>query len=161
MGSFVFQKEAAPIPLIKKLSCEDTCHFLHPERAGASPGTPDGTRRLCSNSAKSFRNIWTHRQFFLYRSGTNGFCFSKTFQQIAGKSANHPKDATGLSAHYAALSPGLDLPDNDELNMEAFYKFQLTSWINIKPDLQYIIHPGGRYKNTFVGTLLLNFSFNP
>lgn len=78
-----------------------------------------------------------------------------------GPSADHPKDATGFSAHYAALSPGLDLPDNNELNMEAFYKLQITSRMNIKPDIQYIIHPGGRYKNAFVGTLLLNFSFNP
>ncbi|HEX5553969.1 MAG TPA: carbohydrate porin [Chitinophagaceae bacterium] len=78
----------------------------------------------------------------------------------AGPSANRPHDATGFGVHYVALSPGLHLPKQNEINLETFYKFLITPWLNIKPDIQYIIHPGGQYKNVVIGTLLLDFAFN-
>ncbi|MGF7231716.1 carbohydrate porin [Arachidicoccus sp.] len=77
-----------------------------------------------------------------------------------GLTAKRPTDIVGVSSHYAALSPKLYLPKRDEINIEAFYKRPITHWFNIKPDLQYIIHPGGQFKNALIGTLILSFAFN-
>lgn len=78
----------------------------------------------------------------------------------AGPSAGRPDDACGISIQHVLISPMLNLPYPYELNFEAFYKVQITSWLDAKPDLQYIVHPGGQYSNALVGTLLLTFSLN-
>jgi carbohydrate-selective porin OprB len=45
------------------------------------------------------------------------------------------------------------------LAIEAFYRLQITGWAMIMPDLQYVVHPGGRYPNALVGTLRLIVDF--
>lgn len=77
-----------------------------------------------------------------------------------GPSAARPDDACGISIQNVRISPPLRLPHSYELNFEAFYKMQISSWFDVKPDFQYIIHPGGQYPNAFIGTLLLSFSLN-
>lgn len=79
----------------------------------------------------------------------------------AGLSANRSSDATGISAHYALLSPGLASTEKFEFNLEGFYQYQISPWLNIEPDVQYIVHPGGHYRNVLIGTLLFNFAFQP
>lgn len=77
-----------------------------------------------------------------------------------GLSTKRPEDALGFTAQYASLSAGIDsLPHHYELALESFYKIKVNSWLDIKPDIQYIVHPGGLYPNALVGTLLLNIAF--
>jgi porin len=77
-----------------------------------------------------------------------------------GPFKKHPDDAGGLSIQNAHLSPELGLPKKYELNFETFYKFKIADWLSIKPDTQYIVHPGGQYPNAFVGILVLTFKIN-
>ena len=71
----------------------------------------------------------------------------------AGVSPQRPDDAVGLAfgrTDYnsrAALStllatPGVQVP-TAEYPIELFYNAQLTPWWDLRPDLQYVIHPGG------------------
>lgn len=73
--------------------------------------------------------------------------------------ASRPDDELGLSVQTADISSGLRVPEKYELNFETYYQFALTNGINLKPDLQYIIHPGGIYHNALIGTFMLNFAF--
>ncbi|HWB59915.1 MAG TPA: carbohydrate porin [Chthoniobacteraceae bacterium] len=76
-----------------------------------------------------------------------------------GPCAMRPDDAVGLSASSAHISPQAGLPYSGEVAIEALYRIQLRKWAGIAPDLQYIIHPGGRYPNALVGTLQLTVQF--
>lgn len=67
-------------------------------------------------------------------------------------------DMMGFGAHYVSLSPGLHTVKRSETNVEAFYRFDLTSWFSVKADMQHIFNPGGQYKDATVGTILFNFS---
>jgi porin len=71
------------------------------------------------------------------------------------------EDVLGLGASYVRFSdePGAGLVEPDELTLEAFYKLQLTSSCSVKPDLQYIIHPGGAGDDALVGALRLELAF--
>lgn len=73
-------------------------------------------------------------------------------------------DAFGLAAHYAHL--GRDaraagtFSESYELAIEAFYKVQFTPWLSLKPDLQYVIHPGGGgLDDALVATVRLEVAF--
>lgn len=70
-----------------------------------------------------------------------------------------PDDIVGFSPQYAWLSGQARLPFSYELAMETFYKLTLTKWVLLMPDLQYIIHPGGKYPNALVGTIRLKVIF--
>ena len=79
---------------------------------------------------------------------------------------SRPKDVFGLAFAYLSLSDsqrGLvrdrnrftgareSLPDHESV-LEITYQATLTPWLQIQPDLQYIIHPGGsgRYNDALV-----------
>jgi porin len=51
-------------------------------------------------------------------------------------------DVAGLGVSYVRLSDALE-GEGEEVAVEFFYKVQVTPWISVKPDLQYIRHPGG------------------
>jgi len=76
----------------------------------------------------------------------NGFLF--------GRNA----DSFGLMGTYvhfgdAARRAGAFV-ESHELAWELFYRFEVTPWLHLKPDLQYIVHPGGvGNSDAFVGTL--------
>jgi porin len=72
-----------------------------------------------------------------------------------GPLAARPDDMVGFSPQYAHLSRKAGLPFSYELAMELFYKFQIAPGADLMPDLQYIVHPGGRYADALVGTLRL------
>ena len=74
-------------------------------------------------------------------------------------SSSRPNDELGFSVQDADLSAGLRVPEKFELNYEAYYQFVIYNGINLKPDIQYIVHPGGIYRNALVSTLMLNFAF--
>lgn len=69
-----------------------------------------------------------------------------------------PNDAVGITAHYTPLSPGIQSPVRAETNIETFYKLNINNWVSLKTDWQYIVHPGGIYRNAVVGMMVLNFA---
>ena len=76
-----------------------------------------------------------------------------------GITSKRPNDEMGICSQYGQISPQPGLLWKHEQAVESFYKFFVASWINLQPDVQYIVHPGGFYKNALVGTLELNVKF--
>jgi porin len=70
---------------------------------------------------------------------------ASTGVQIQSLLTNRPDDLSGLMASYVAFSdaPGAGFSDDHELAIEAFHAIQAADWLTIKPDLQYIVNPGG------------------
>ncbi len=64
-----------------------------------------------------------------------------------------PQDVWGFSANYAHLSLQSGRPYSYELALEWFYYMRVSNWMAFIPDVQNIIHPGGRYANALVGSL--------
>ena len=68
-------------------------------------------------------------------------------------------DALGVMAslvHISDKAQAVDeITEDFELAIETFYKIQITPWSSVKPDLQWIVNPGGDRSlgNAFVGTL--------
>lgn len=61
-------------------------------------------------------------------------------------------DVIGLGLAYADFSKFL--PDMDhETAIELFYKWPFLDYFTVQPDLQYIVRPGGQYRDAFVGGL--------
>jgi porin len=72
---------------------------------------------------------------------------------------SRPQDILGFTAQYAQLSSGANLPYPYELALETLYQIQLTPAMQLQPDLQYIIHPGGLYHDALVATLRWTIQF--
>lgn len=62
-----------------------------------------------------------------------------------GPLAARPDDVFGVGASYVELSdrPGSGLTEGSEVAHEIFYLAQLTPWLFVQPDVQYITDPGG------------------
>lgn len=73
-----------------------------------------------------------------------------------GLLASRPADIAGLTAQYAAIGPEAGLRYDYELAFETFYTLKAFRWGSIMPDLQYIVHPGGTYRNALVATVHLS-----
>ena len=54
-----------------------------------------------------------------------------------------PKDVFGIVGWYNEFSSELSstLDDSSE-GVEAFYRFQVTPWLQVSPDVQYLFDPG-------------------
>jgi porin len=70
-----------------------------------------------------------------------------------------PNDLLGFGPTWVNLGDIPGLAHSDELSLEAFYKCQITPWFNLKPDLQFIRHPGGQDNDAFVVTLRVELDF--
>lgn len=71
-------------------------------------------------------------------------------------------DVIGLGASLVTFSdePGADFDDDYELNIETFYKIQLTPYLGVTFDLQHISNPGGAgLRDALMGTLRLEVAF--
>lgn len=70
-------------------------------------------------------------------------------------------DILGLGMHHVSLSGDVqDLEDRySETAFEFFYRAQLASWLRLKPDLQYIINPGGAGRDALVAGVRLELAF--
>jgi len=83
--------------------------------------------------------------------------------QWVGPFAARPDDAAGMMFSYVHLSneTGTGLNHDFEMAIEWFYRFQVTGWLAIQPDLQYIINPGGvnGQDDALVGTLRVEVTF--
>ncbi|MFH1999270.1 MAG: carbohydrate porin [Planctomycetota bacterium] len=53
------------------------------------------------------------------------------------------EDVLGLGIFHVNFSDEVDFEEHDETAIEFFYKVQLHDSLSIKPDVQYIINPGG------------------
>ena len=76
----------------------------------------------------------------------NGFLFGRQADSLG---------IMGTYVHFgeAARAAGTFV-DSYEFAWELFYRFELTPWLYLRPDLQYIVHPGGiGNPDAFVGTL--------
>lgn len=76
-----------------------------------------------------------------------------------GPLSQRPEDELGFSPEYAYLSKEANLSYSYELILESFYKVKLGPWAMLQPDLQCIVHPGGKYPDALVGTLWLSLQF--
>jgi porin len=65
--------------------------------------------------------------------------------QFAGLVPGREEDAFGVGLFHVWFTEELDLPKGTETAIEFFYKVQLLGFLYLKPDLQYIINPGGVY----------------
>ncbi|MBX2851074.1 MAG: carbohydrate porin [Phycisphaeraceae bacterium] len=82
--------------------------------------------------------------------------------QWVGLIPDRDSDVAGLMVSYAGLSdePGAGFTDEAETAVELFYKAQITPWLSLKPDLQYIANPGGvGLDDAWVTTLRLELVF--
>ncbi len=71
-------------------------------------------------------------------------------------------DALGLGAsrvHFSDRAPGHD--ESAETVFELFYRYQVTPWFALKPDVEYVVDPGGdsRIDNAVVLTLRARIDF--
>jgi len=76
-----------------------------------------------------------------------------------GMTENRPHDEIGICTQYGRVSSRPGLVWNYEQTIEGFYRFAFASWVNVQPDFQYIVHPGGKYENALTVTLQLNVKF--
>ncbi len=67
--------------------------------------------------------------------------------QFAGLIPDRREDAFGVGLFHVRFSGELDLPKSTETVIEFFYKWHLFGFLSLKPDLQYIINPGGTYSD--------------
>lgn len=81
---------------------------------------------------------------------------------VLGTFAARDDDAAGLYFSFNDLSddPNAGYPE-DEYVIEGFYKIQLTPWLFVKPDIQYVCNPGGAsdVDNAVVGAIRFQVSF--
>jgi porin len=72
-------------------------------------------------------------------------------------------DTLGLGVAAARLThaAGAGFTRDFETSIEAFYNFQVTPYLSIKPDLQYIINPGGdrSVRDALVATIRVGLAF--
>jgi porin len=62
----------------------------------------------------------------------------------AGALPGRDDDVLGLGVFHVNFSERLELDEDHETVVEAFYKAQVTPWLSVKPDVQWIVNPGGR-----------------
>ena len=80
-----------------------------------------------------------------------------------GPLAARPLDACGVGIAMALWRdrPSEDLAGAGEVAVELFYSLQLTPWLHLKPDVQYIRNPGGQpgVSDAWVATLRMSVEF--
>ncbi|NHC03475.1 carbohydrate porin [Acinetobacter sp. 187] len=127
-------------------------------KAGAGSGTQQGL--------ETFENFTWHDQ------ATNKI---DNTQQIGleyvGLSDHHPHDILGLAVNRVHLNPHFvhtqelhgkhQFNARAEYNLELNYNYNLTPWLLLRPDLQYVVHPGSsnNVNNAFVVGLTTKLVF--
>ena len=68
-------------------------------------------------------------------------------------------DVLGLGVFNVYFSEKAGFKKRYETAIELFYKAQLTGWLAVQPDMQYIVNPGGQYKDAIVLGGRVEFKF--
>lgn len=121
--------------------------FFDPDRGRAEDGGPETAAQTIGQAGGDAPDRG------LYLFGQYGWAdedVSEVAQHFAGgvvwrgPSASRPDDSLGIYASLAVLSDaaGADF-DNDELVVDAYYRFQLTPAVFVQPEVQYISNPSG------------------
>ena len=77
-----------------------------------------------------------------------------------GSLAARPADIWGMGANSVHLSEAAHPAHSFETSYEAFYRVQMTPWLSLKPDVQYITHPGGnKIRDALAATIRLEVVF--
>ncbi|MEW6234612.1 MAG: carbohydrate porin [Candidatus Omnitrophota bacterium] len=63
--------------------------------------------------------------------------------QWIGPIPGRDEDILGLGVFQVLFSEEAGLPKDGETAIELYYLYQMTGWMNLKPDMQYIVNPGG------------------
>ena len=73
-----------------------------------------------------------------------------------GMFSKRPNDVFGFGASMErfSLEPGSGYVKPAEVDLELFYVYIPKRWLNIQPDIQYIINPGGSRVNNALVLLL-------
>jgi carbohydrate-selective porin OprB len=83
--------------------------------------------------------------------------------QYKGLISKRDSDIVGIGTSIGKFSGNLkDMADDGrkgtESIIEMFYKFQLTKWLAIVPDLQVVMHPNGQQKGSFLMGIRFNIT---
>jgi porin len=81
--------------------------------------------------------------------------------QYYGLIPTRDRDVFGLGVQHISLSGAVQsLEDRfSETAIELFYKAQISEWLTAKPDLQYVINPGGAGRDALIAGVRWEFSF--
>ena len=81
--------------------------------------------------------------------------------QYYGPLPGRDDDVLGVGAHYVNLARDVQEREGRfcETAFEAFYKLQLTEMLSIKPDLQYVVNPGGDGRDALVAGVRMELAF--
>lgn len=79
--------------------------------------------------------------------------------QAIGLWEGREDDIVGLGLFHVRLSRDLQTPHRRETAIELFYKLQVTPLWSLKPDIQFIVNPGGNSDDAFVIGLRSELSF--
>ena len=78
--------------------------------------------------------------------------------QWVGMMSERDDDILGFGVFHVNFSDYAGFEEHGETAIELFYKIQ-CGWLSIKPDLQYIIHPGGSEDNAIAAGVRVEISF--
>lgn len=109
------------------------------------------------------QGLETFENFTWHDSHTNKVDNTQQFGfEYIGLDDTHPKDTIGCAMNRVHLNPHFvkaqtlqgkhQFDASAEYNMEVNYSCNLNKWLMLRPDLQYVIHPGATHKvgNAFV-----------
>jgi len=80
--------------------------------------------------------------------------------QYTGLFSTRDQDVTGFGFYHVSLSGRVQSLErrHSETAIELFHKFQLTPFMSLKPDLQYIINPGGDGRDALVAGIRMEMA---
>jgi porin len=80
--------------------------------------------------------------------------------QYHGPIPSRDEDILGFGVHYANISREIRAREQRgaETVFELFYMAQVTDWLSVKPDVQYILDPGGDGRDALVAGVRMEFA---
>ncbi len=81
--------------------------------------------------------------------------------QRTGLFEGRDDDVVGIGLAWAGFAHDAGFGEDEELALELVWKVQVTPWLVVRPDLQYVVHPGGdpALDDAFVGMLRFDVTF--
>jgi porin len=110
-----------------------------------------GDKTLWTQSQKSPRSLSAFAQFGVGDARVNQIGgYMSGGLALTAPFTSRSQDVLGLAvaaarngSHFERAQSAIGIPGAGESALELTYLTQLSSWLSIQPDLQYVIHPGG------------------